>query len=95
MPLRLRTIAASVSAATAVARHFTVPDVSDGDYSVGVDMTPFGCFGSGTLTVDANISDTAFRHGSSVGGWLAIAAFLLACAAVPLRSRHRAPRRFG
>ena len=75
--------------------HFTVPDVPDGDYSVGVDMTPFGCFGSGLLTVDADISDTAVRHASSAGGWLAFAAFLLVCAAVPLWHRRRGSRTFG
>lgn len=69
--------------------HFTTPDVSEGDYSVGVEMTPFGCFGSGTLTVDADISDTAFRHGSSVTGWLAIAALFFLGAAGWLRRRVR------
>ena len=70
--------------------HFTVPNVTDGDYGVGVDMTPFGCFGSGTLTVDADISDTAFGHASNAGGFVALVALLLAGAAVPLWQRRRA-----
>jgi len=60
---------------------FVVPTLPDGEYSLGVDMTPFGCMFARTLTVDADLADTALMHGSSVSGWLAIAALLATGAA--------------
>jgi hypothetical protein len=61
------------------AAQFTVPDLAAGEYTLGVDMVLWGCFLSGTLTVDAGISNTAIRPGQKpLILWLMIAGIVLA-----------------
>jgi len=61
--------------------HFTLPHVSDGSYSFGLEKPP--CFLSGTLTVEAGVANTAVGGGPKPHTvWLMIVGLLILGGAV-------------
>ena len=61
--------------------HFTLPHVSDGSYTLGLEKPP--CFFSGTLTVEAGVANTAIEGNPKPHPlWLTTAVLLLLGGAV-------------